>query len=75
MLEITLDEREKQLIELNDFNKNISQEIANITSTLGWTVESISNDVCKIAIILLRFIYRIKVIINRSLFFSRIKIS
>lgn len=75
MSEITLDEREKQLVELNDFNKSISQEIANITSTLGWTVESISNDVYKIAIILLRFIYRIKVIINRSLFFSRIKIS
>ncbi|KAL2723434.1 U11/U12 small nuclear ribonucleoprotein 48 kDa protein-like [Vespula maculifrons] len=44
MLRTTLDEREKQLLELNDFNKNISQEIANITSTLGWTVESISCD-------------------------------
>lgn len=51
MLRTTLDEREKQLLELNDFNKNISQEIANITSTLGWTVESISCDVCEIAII------------------------
>lgn len=44
MLRTTLDERKKQLLELNDFNKNISQEIANITSTLGWTVESISCD-------------------------------
>ncbi|KAI4495684.1 hypothetical protein M0802_008519 [Mischocyttarus mexicanus] len=44
MLEITLDERKKQLLGLNDFTNNINQEIANITSTLGWTVESISND-------------------------------
>ncbi|XP_047368184.1 U11/U12 small nuclear ribonucleoprotein 48 kDa protein-like isoform X1 [Vespa velutina] len=44
MLEVTLDERKKQLVELNDFNKNINQEITNITSTLGWTVESISQD-------------------------------
>ncbi|XP_014603677.1 PREDICTED: U11/U12 small nuclear ribonucleoprotein 48 kDa protein-like [Polistes canadensis] len=44
MLEFRLDERKKQLLKLSDFTKNINQEIANITSTLGWTVESISND-------------------------------
>lgn len=39
-----MDEREKQLQEFDDFSKIVKKEIGDITSNLGWTVESISRD-------------------------------
>ncbi|KAK2583367.1 hypothetical protein KPH14_009360 [Odynerus spinipes] len=39
-----MDEREKKLQEFDDFTKNIKKDIADITSSLGWTVESIFQD-------------------------------
>lgn len=45
MLNCTLNQREYQYQNLNNFTNQVYQEIVDITSNLGWTVESIETDV------------------------------
>ncbi|XP_076242209.1 U11/U12 small nuclear ribonucleoprotein 48 kDa protein isoform X2 [Calliopsis andreniformis] len=44
MLNYTLNQREYRYQKLNDFTKNVRQEIIDITCNLGWTVRSIEID-------------------------------
>lgn len=44
MLNCTLNQREYQYQNLNNFTNQVYQEIVDITSNLGWTVESIETD-------------------------------
>ncbi|XP_054001007.1 uncharacterized protein LOC128888301 isoform X3 [Hylaeus anthracinus] len=44
MLNCTSIQREGQCQNLNDFTEEVHQDITNITSALGWTVESIETD-------------------------------
>lgn len=45
MLNCTSNQRESQYQNLNDFTEKVHQDIMDITSALGWTIESIETDV------------------------------
>lgn len=47
MLNCTLNQREDQYQNLNNFTEKTHEEIMDITSSLGWTVASIDTDVSK----------------------------